>query len=259
MRKQYVFVDLDGTILDYNTHTVPDSAKVALQLARANGHELILTTGRPPCLFYGIDEELGFTSYIAANGRVVVDHGDVIFDAPIPEATIERLVQIAAQEKIDIAYEGMDGFMLESTHDKLYQQFCDHFNLRYPDLYPGYFKGRRIYQISFFYDRPDYKRFESLLPELSFAFSCRYGLDVNTPGGHKEVGIKEFVRHHRLDVNDVIAIGDGYNDISMLQYAPTSVAMGNAYDGVKQHATFTTSNIEDDGLYRAFERLGLIK
>jgi Cof subfamily protein (haloacid dehalogenase superfamily) len=258
MKKKYVFVDLDGTILDYNTHSVPDSAKEAIRRARANGHELVLTTGRPPCLFYGIDKELGFTSYIAANGRVVVDRGEVIFDAPIPEETIDSLVAIAHKERFDIAYEGMDNFVLESAYETLYQQFCDHFNLGYPTLEPGYYKGRRIYQISLFYDRSDYKRFETLLPELSFEFSCRYGLDVNTPGGHKEVGIKAFVLHHQLDLSDVIAIGDGYNDISMLQYAPTSVAMGNAYDGVKEHATFTTKRIEEDGLYWAFEQLRLI-
>ena len=99
---------------------------------------------------------------------------------------------------------------------------------------------------------------EDLIPGLAFEYSCQYGLDVNTPGGFKEVGIEAFIQEHQLNKSDIIAIGDGYNDIGMLQHAGTSVAMGNAYDGVKEHATFTTDNIEEDGLFKAFKQLNLI-
>ena len=259
MNKKYVFVDLDGTILDYNTHSVPESAIRAMNLAKENGHELILATGRPPALFYGIDKELGFDSYIASNGRVVVHHGTIIFDSPIPESSIESLLDICQRERLDMAYEGMYEFALESNYDRLYEKFCDHFNLKFPTLHPGYYKGRKIYQINLFYNQPDFKRFEQLIPELKFEYSCQYGLDVNTPGGFKEMGIKEFVKQYDLDLVDVIAIGDGYNDVSMLQYAGTSVAMGNSYEGVKEHATFVTDDIDKNGLYNAFERLGLLQ
>lgn len=258
MKKKYVFIDLDGTILDYNTRSVPESTKKALKLARENGHELVLTTGRPPSIFYGIDIELGFSSYIACNGRVVVYHDTVIFERPIEERLIEQVVKIGIEEQLDIAYEGLEIFTLESQYNDLYKRFCDHFNLRYPELEPGSYKGTNIYQMNLFYDKPDFKRFETLVPELSFEFSCKYGLDVNTPGGYKDVGIRVFEERFHLSKDDIIAIGDGYNDISMLKYAGTSVAMGNAYDGVKEHATFVTSNIEEDGLYKAFERLKLI-
>jgi len=258
MNKKFVFVDLDGTILDYNTHQVPPSAVKALELARNNGHEIILATGRPPALFDGIEKTLNFTSYIASNGRVVVHHDEVIFDSPIPQEQIDQIVALCHAEQIDLAYEGFELFALESNYDTIYEKFCDHFNIQYPVLMPGYGKGKRIYQINVFYEKPDFKRFEKLIPGLSFEYSCKYGLDVNTPGGFKEMGIKEFVKQYQLSLDDVIAIGDGYNDISMLQYAGTSVAMGNAYDGVKEHATFVTDRIENDGLYKAFVKLGLI-
>lgn len=258
MQKKYVFIDLDGTILDYNTHSVPKSAIRALKEARRNKHELVLTTGRPPSLLYGMDKKLGFDSYIAANGRVVVLNGKLIYESPLPEHTIDRLVEICHNEHIDIAYEGMEDYALESNYSDLYKSFSDHFNLIYPVLQPGFYKGRKVYQINMFYDKPDYKRFRELVPELSFEYSCKYGLDVNTPGGFKDVGIREIVKYANVPLEDVIAIGDGYNDVSMLQYAQTSVAMGNAYKGVSEHATFTTDRIEKDGLYKAFKKLKLI-
>eukprot|EP00958_Prasinococcus_capsulatus_P017593 scaffold1990_cov350-Prasinococcus_capsulatus_cf.AAC.3 len=58
-----------------------------------------------------------------------------------------------------------------------------------------------------------------------------------------------------VDAAKVLAIGDGENDIEMLQLAGVSVAMGNAKDIVKQVATYTTSSNDDDGFAKAIERL----
>lgn len=259
MRKQYVFVDLDGTLLDHKTNRVPSSALDALKMAQDNGHEIILTTGRPPALFYEIDKQLGIDSFIAANGRVVVYKGEIVFERAIPEELLERLRLIATEERLDIAYESMDDFVLESTHGELYKTFCDHFNLRYPRLEPGYYKRHHVYQVNLFYDKGDFKRFESMIPELTFEYSCPFGIDVNTGGGFKEIGIREIMRHQGIDLNDVIAIGDGFNDISMLQFTPNSVAMGNAHEDVRKHAKMVTDHIDKDGLYKAFERLGLMQ
>jgi hydroxymethylpyrimidine pyrophosphatase-like HAD family hydrolase len=60
------------------------------------------------------------------------------------------------------------------------------------------------------------------------------------------------------DIADTIAIGDGCNDIEMLDLCATGVAMGNASDIVKAHADIVTDRIDNDGLYKAFETLGLI-
>ncbi len=259
MRKQYVFVDLDGTLLDHKTNQVPPSAVKALKMAQDNGHEIILTTGRPPALFYEIDKQLGIDSFIAANGRVAVYKGNIVFERAIPEDILDRLRNIAAAERLDIAYESMDDFVLESSYGDLYKTFCDHFNLRYPRLEPGYYKRHHVYQVNLFYDKDDFKRFESLIPELTFEYSCPYGIDVNTGGGFKEIGIREIMRYKDIDINDVIAIGDGFNDISMLRFTPNSVAMGNAHEDVRKHARMVTDHIDKDGLYKAFEQLGLIQ
>ena len=55
-----------------------------------------------------------------------------------------------------------------------------------------------------------------------------------------------------------IAFGDGPNDVEMLQFAGTVVAMGNAIPAVKQYADMVTDKIDEDGLYHAFERLHLL-
>jgi len=258
MKKKYIFIDLDGTILDHKTHTVPDSTVSAFEIARKNGHEIILTTGRPPGLFYGIDKMLEIDSFIGANGRVGVYKGAVLFEDPIPQDIIEELLKISKIHNVDIAYESMDDFVLETANDTLYQKFCDHFNLKYPICKPGYYRNKAIYQISFFYDKDDFKKFELSIPTLSFEFSCQYGIDVNTRGGLKEVGIKQFMEYLHLTQEDIIVIGDGFNDIGMLQFATNSIAMGNAHKDVQKHANHITNNIDEDGIAKAFMKFKLI-
>ena len=77
------------------------------------------------------------------------------------------------------------------------------------------------------------------------------------PGTYTVVhgAVSEPCRHF---TGNCIAIGDGPNDLQMMEYAGISVAMGNARDEVKRLADMVTDHIDEDGILHAFERLGLI-
>lgn len=255
--KKYVFLDLDGTIVDHSNYSVPESTKKALRRAKENGHELVLTTGRPPCLFYGIDKELGFTSYIGANGRIAVSDGNVILNEVIDKEDIRHLVGYCKENKIDIAYEGIDKFALQSKYDDLYIKFSEAFHLDLPEYLPDYYLNNDVYQITLYYSG-DYTVFQKIAPNLHFAVSNQFGIDVNTSGGLKEKGIAAFMDTFDLTQDDIIAIGDGFNDIGMLSFVKESVAMGNAHESVKQVAKYVTDHVSNDGLYKAFKMLNLI-
>jgi hypothetical protein len=257
MSKKFVFLDLDGTIIDHSTHTVPQSTVDAFNLARKNGHELILTTGRPPCLFNGIDKELELHNYIGANGRVAVYHDEIIYNEVIEKEDITTLVNFCKENKIDIAYEGLNDFVLESKYDILYENFSKFFNISLPDYKPGFYKNNDVYQITLYYVG-DYSKFEEISPNLHYAISCKYGIDVNTKGGLKEKGIQVFMDTLGLSQSDIIAIGDGFNDIGMLEFVEESVAMGNAHDTVKKSAKYVTDDVGKNGLFNAFKKLGLL-
>ena len=258
MRKKYVFVDLDGTLLDHSTRTIPESTKKAINQARANGHEIIINTGRPPCLFYGLDKELGISSYVAANGRYAVHNGEVILNKKIDTELIRKVVDFAEKNRIDLGFEGLHGFKRQTTFSDLYLKFSENFHLEVPDLDEEFYLNNDVYQMTLYYDKDDYIRFEELFPSLTFAYSCPYGIDVNSKGGLKEEGIVAFMNRFDIPEEDIIAIGDGHNDITMFNFVKTSVAMGNAKDFVKKHATYITADVSDNGFYKAFKMLKLI-
>ena len=64
--------------------------------------------------------------------------------------------------------------------------------------------------------------------------------------------------HHQFVNGDSVAIGDGPNDFEMIDFAGTGVAMGNAIPELKKKADIITTDINNDGIYNAFEKLGLL-
>ena len=258
MRKKYIFVDLDNTVLDHSINAVRESTKLAISKAQENGHEVLICTGRPPCLLYGLDKQLGIDSYVAANGRVMVYKDEMVLSDNIPNNLIEKIIELGEELKIDIGFEGMNGFKLQSKYDNIYEKFSKNFNLEVPELHKNYYLEEKVYQLTFYYQESDYKKFEKDFPELQFAYSCAYGIDVNTKGGLKERGIQAFMDKENIDLDDIIVIGDGHNDISMLDFANTSIAMGNASENAKKHATYLTDDIKNNGVKNGLIRLGLL-
>jgi hydroxymethylpyrimidine pyrophosphatase-like HAD family hydrolase len=98
-------------------------------------------------------------------------------------------------------------------------------------------------------------------PELSALFKKESkvidwndGFEIVAPNVSKWSAIKSLITELRISPNEVVAIGDGPNDIEMLHHVGTGVAMGNASETVKDAADFVTGHHENDGLAEFIER-----
>ncbi len=256
--KKYIFLDLDGTIIDHKSNSVPESTKKAIKELQKNGHEVIISTGRPPSLFYNIDKELNINSFIASNGRIAVYNKKVILKQPIEKEIVKNLADLAEENKIDLAFESATDYVLNSKYTNLSVKFSDVFHIQHPKVKKNYYLENDVYQMILFYTKDDYRKFEAIFPSLSFHYSNEYGIDINEKGGMKELGIKAIIDFLNIDLKDTIAVGDGFNDISMIQYAHLGVAMGNASKDVKKAADLVTDSVDNDGIYKLFKKLKLI-
>ena len=66
------------------------------------------------------------------------------------------------------------------------------------------------------------------------------------------------LEHLHASAEDTGAFGDAKVDIPMLEHSGTGVAMGNGGEEIRSMADYVTDDVEHDGLWKAFERLGLI-
>ena len=72
-----IFIDVDGTLLDYE-NKLPQSAVIAIQQARANGHKVYICTGRSKAEVYDYIWDIGWDGMIGGNGSYVEHLGQVI-------------------------------------------------------------------------------------------------------------------------------------------------------------------------------------
>ncbi len=99
---------------------------------------------------------------------------------------------------------------------------------------------------------------DELLDECSITSWNETGIDIIPKGGGKSAGIQKFLDENGMDASEVMAFGDGENDMDMIKFAGIGVAMGNAGDAVKAVADYVTDTVDNDGLAKALRHFGLI-
>lgn len=89
---------------------------------------------------------------------------------------------------------------------------------------------------------------------VSVSQSLKDNLEVMNKGINKGNAIRILCKLYGIDKDDVIAIGDNENDISMIEYAGMGIAMGNASESLKERADYITGDYLDDGVAQAIEK-----
>ena len=252
-----VFFDVDGTLLSHKINDVPLSTQIALQKLRSRGILTIIATGRSMIEFSQLPVgNLDFDGYLMLNGQLLMDQSKSVYaGTSIDEGEMKILVRIFNRKKIP--------FMLVGA-DKRYINYVDDTVIRtqtqvkgsIPDI--GEYQGEKIYQILAFVPDEDKQVLEDLLDECKITKWNDTGIDIIPKGGGKSVGIQQFLEKKGLDRSEIMAFGDGDNDIDMLQFAGIGVAMGNAGDTVKAAADYVTDSVDDNGIENALKHFGLI-
>ncbi len=258
MDKKVIFMDLDGTIIDHTINDVPASTKATIANLQAEGHLVVIATGRPPALFYNIEKTLNIDTYIAANGRFVKHKGTVLLQDYIAPHIVDAFVKDMESRNIDVGFETADDYVIHKKTSDIVSQFSKHFHLEEPKEIYNFHQSNNVLQMIMFTDNHQQEKTFKKYPELDFNISCRYGIDINAQGGMKEVGVDVLINHLNVKRENTIAIGDGYNDIGMIKHVHIGIAMGNACQPLKDVADMVTDSANQDGIEKAIKKLNLL-
>lgn len=255
-----VFFDIDGTLVSFDTHRIPDSTKEALKILRQKGIKLFIATGRP---FGSINnlEGIDFDAYITLNGGYcLAGDGEVIYKSSIPSDNMHALDDYMKDTGIFPCMVAAEGDLSINTIDDAVKSGMGQINFPLPAI-KGFeeVKNDEIFQLIIFVD----KEKEDFLMKniLAGCESTRWNplfTDVIKKGNSKQAGMDRLLEYYNIDLKDTIAFGDGGNDISMLKHAAISVAMGNAKDDVKQAASYVTDAVDEDGIWNALKNFSII-
>lgn len=278
MERRAVFLDLDGTYADARG-IVPDSARRAVVEARANGHLVLLCTGRSLALLNEHVLEAGFDGLITSAGGCVEIDGQVLLHQSIPIDDLAAIVTYLQGRGVEFYLEGNSGlYASPASRDRVREAV-------FGGVTDDSVRAQLQKGVGWIIDmcivdqdlvRPDINTVNILASDNPVqTYRAEFGshLDVRpgsvrmlgpnnaevTLAGRTKAGAIELTcAHLGVPWEATIGFGDGANDLEMIRYVHTGVAMGNAEPEVKQAATFVTGAPEEDGIRTSFRELGLI-
>ena len=251
------FFDVDGTLLSHHTKQVPESTLAALKTLREKGIPCIVATGRHITEMEKLPlEGLVFDGYLTLNGQLMLD-GDrnMRHGVPITGQPRQTLLEMFRDHTLPMLLLEQDRVYL-NYYAPVVKQVQDAISTPVPPF--GIHEGAEIYQACLYLPEGKHECLPKLAEHCVVTWWNSGGVDVIAKGGGKVAGIRRYLEANGIGRDEIIAFGDGENDLEMLRFAGIGVAMGNAEPDVKAAADYVTASVDDDGIAKALKHYELI-
>ncbi len=258
-----LFIDVDGTLVSFETHEPAPGALAALDKVQASGIKVCLATGRS---FDAIGPlgELPFDAFVCSSGQNTrLPDGSVIRRVAISPEDVETVLGYIEQREAeglpaqDFVFIGSDVTYFTHLNEATAELFASLNFGNYAVAEPSVLREGEWLQLMFIGSDEEQ---EAFMPLLKHSLATRWHpgfSDIMPLDGGKGDGILAVCEHFGLDPAGSVAIGDGENDLSMFREAGISVAMGNASPRTQSEADLVTYIVDDDGLRAALRELGI--
>jgi len=252
--KKLIVLDIDGTLIDDNFNVSYKTINIIKTLVE-NGVHVALATGRAIRAADVVRKQVGIDlPIIGHNGsRIRLANGEEIYNEKIPLSIAKNIIQYAEENNLYIKIYVGDMFYVKEDNE-LTQYYSKTHDLEYIIIDE---LSRELREepnmITMIYDFPidekEMNKFKDM--DINITASTNIGLEFIAKGVTKGAGLKRLAKNLKINRKDILAIGNSLNDLSMLQYAGTGIAMANSdeyllnrWDNVSKH------NNNEEGVYR---------
>lgn len=273
-RIQLLALDIDGTLLDPQ-FKISAQNLAALRAAHAAGIAIVLATGRRHDYALPIAEEIGVPAWlISSNGAVIRSTtGETFYSDRLPAATALKLLrhmdEFRANAVLTFDRKGNNALILEGF-EELNQSISRWIQMNSPyiqyvsplelalteDPIQAMFGGTvaRMREAQLRLSQADFLQ-EITILKTQYDHRDLCILDILNHACTKGNALQRWAEKHGIPREQVMAIGDNYNDLEMLEFAGLAVVMGNASEDMKQSGWKVTSSNSENGVARALEEL----
>ncbi len=264
--KKVLILDIDGTLTNSKKEVTPKTLEALLKI-QEHGHTVIIASGRPTQGVKWIADILKLEQYggyvLCFNGARVtnVKTKEIVYQQCFPKDCIAPLCAYAKEHDMGlVTYE--NDTVIAATRIDEYMEFearLNHMQLKKVEDFAAY--------VDFDVNKCLFSAPVDKAPELEKELVNRYEgklsiyrsepffIEAMPLGVDKAASLEHLFQIIGVDKENAIACGDGFNDMSMIQYAGVGVAMANAQEEVKQVADVVTARTNDeDGLLEVIEQ-----
>ena len=243
MQEKVLVLDIDGTLTN-SKKEITEATKQGIWNILQHGHKVILASGRPTPGMRKCEEELELKKYggylLSFNGARIVEckTGEVVYQRTLPLSIVPGLYEFGKANGCGlITYQG-----------------------------PGVISDNFVEYVNFDINKCLMTAPEEIAPELEKQLQEKYSdvasiyrsepyfIEIMPKDVNKATSLDHMLEGMGLTRENAICCGDGYNDISMIEYAGTGVAMGNAQPAVKDAADYITGTNDEDGLVEVIDK-----
>ena len=257
-----LFFDIDGTLVSFKTHKVPNSTISAITEAHNKGIYVFISTGRPKAIINNLTELQSLNlidGYITMNGAYCLIGNNIIYKSPIFRKEVEAIANFTQHINTASIYVSEHGISVNQPNEILKQIFYKNLHVDEIPVIPfEQLPSDQIYQITPFITIEQELQLHPHIPNCEIGRWHSAFADITAKGNTKKKGMDEIIKHFDFDLNETMSFGDGGNDESMLRHASIGVAMGQAEDHVKQTADYITTSVDNDGIYNAMKHFNII-
>ncbi len=271
MEYKIIVLDLDGTLTNRDKVVTPRT-KEALMMAQDMGKIVVLASGRPTPGVIPLARELKLREHggyiLSFNGGMIVSckTGETVFSSQLPVEINEKVMDLAAEYRVDImTYEGDKIIASNASYQyiALESRVC-HMEVKEISQVED-MKKYVTFPVPKFILTDDGDYLVTVEPKVKAALGKNYSvyrsdpyyLEVLPKGIDKARSLERFLEVTGYRREEMIACGDGYNDLSMIRFAGLGVAMENGVLPVRQAADYITLSNNDDGVAHVVEKFML--
>jgi Cof subfamily protein (haloacid dehalogenase superfamily) len=261
MKYKLLAVDIDGTLINNNREVTPKTREYIKKAIDA-GIVFTISSGRPVQGVKLITNQINVDiPVITYNGAMVItaDGKNIIYSCNMKEEDVLIIDRCGKERDTTIAI---------WSANKLYTNRIDERTIRYsqasgtkPQLYhdPKELFSQGISKMLWYDEIERINTFEKemqneLGPTVNFHTSQPIYLEFVHKNASKAIALEKLGEYYGINKDEMIAVGDGFNDLSMIEYAGLGVAMDNAPEEVKQASDFVTLSNEEDGVAYVIEK-----
>lgn len=265
MKYKIMVLDIDGTLTN-SEKKITDKTKAALLDYQERGGKIAIASGRPTKGILPYAEQLELANYggyiMSFNGGKIIDctSGKTVFSANLPLELLPEICDEVYKTNVGInTYEG-DRLIVGNCINQYTMVEANIIGLEIKEVEDfSSYVNFDINKCLLTGDADEVLALENRLSKrvgdrLSVFRSEPFFLEVVPKGIDKANSIDSLLKTIGIRTEECIACGDGFNDITMVEYAGLGVGMANANDKLKSVADFITKSNDEDGIAYVVER-----